>query len=157
MKLDLQDIESKIISLLTSTANVKAIYLYGSIITEYFNSESDIDIAVLLDKKIDSLELFELNSSLAKELGKDIDLVQLDLFGKIDPELYWQFNPLYQLDANEQADVDLKKAQTAQIYVDMGVIDNIEQREILQSDEDGPYTGLDMSKDMDAYNDVDVE
>jgi len=35
------------------------------------------------------------------------------------------------------------------------VIDNIEQREILQSDEDGPYTGLDMSKDMDAYNDVD--
>ncbi|HPN18556.1 MAG TPA: nucleotidyltransferase domain-containing protein [Chitinophagales bacterium] len=78
MKLDLQDIESKIISLLTSTANVKAIYLYGSIITEYFNSESDIDIAVLLDKKIDFLELFELNSNLAKELGKDIDLVQLD-------------------------------------------------------------------------------
>ena len=84
-----------------------------------------------------------------------IDLVQLDLFGKIDPELYWQFNPLYQLDANEQADVDLKKAQTAQLYVDMGVIDNIEQREILQSDEDGPYTGLDMTKDMDVYDDVD--
>ena len=51
----------------------------------------------------------------------------------------------------------MKKAQTAQIYVDMGVIDNIEQREILQSDEDGLYTGLDMTKDMDAYNDVDVE
>lgn len=114
------------------------------------NATGDSEIRVWYDH-VAALQ----NAHILPQMKTIIDLVQLDLFGKIDPELYWQFNPLYQLDANEQADVDLKKAQTAQVYVDMGVIDNIEQREILQSDEDGLYTGLDMSKDMDVYDDVD--
>lgn len=77
MKPDLQDIESKIIFLLTKMANIKAIYLYGSIITEYYNDESDIDIAILLDKKINSSEIFEINCVLTNELNKEVDLVQL--------------------------------------------------------------------------------
>lgn len=77
MKPDLQDIESKIIFLLTKMANIKAIYLYGSIITEYYNDESDIDIAILLDKKINSNETFEINCVLTNELNKEVDLVQL--------------------------------------------------------------------------------
>ncbi|WMC00310.1 putative portal protein [Acinetobacter phage Ab69] len=49
------------------------------------------------------------------------------------------FNPLYQLDDNEQADVNLKKAQTAQIYIQEGVIDNEEARQALNDDEDSGY------------------
>lgn len=78
MNVDLQNTEAKIISLLTSIANVKAIYMYGSIITEYFNDESDIDIAILLDKKIEIQTLYEINMKLASTLDKDVDLVQLD-------------------------------------------------------------------------------
>lgn len=78
MTLDSLNMELKIISLLTSSVNIKAIYLYGSAITEYFNEESDIDIAILLDKKIDFSALFELQVLLSKEMNKDIDLVQLD-------------------------------------------------------------------------------
>ncbi len=114
------------------------------------NATGDSEIRVWYDH-VAALQ----NAYALPQMKTIIDLVQLDLFGKIDPELYWQFNPLYQLDANEQADVDLKKAQTAQLYVDMGVIDNVEQREILQSDEDGYYTSLDMDKDMDLYSDID--
>jgi predicted nucleotidyltransferase len=78
MNSSLLDIEFKIISLLTTNANIKAIYLYGSVITEYFNVESDIDVAILLDKKINFSELFELNCIIANALNKDVDLVQLD-------------------------------------------------------------------------------
>lgn len=78
MKSDIQNIKNNIISLLVPTLNVKAIYLYGSVITEYFNNESDIDIAILLDKKIDSEKLFELTKKLTNNLNKDVDLVQLD-------------------------------------------------------------------------------
>lgn len=78
MQAEIQNIKSKIIALLTSMANIKAVYLYGSILTEYYNDESDIDIAILLDKKIDFSELFEMNSILSKELNDNTDLVQLD-------------------------------------------------------------------------------
>ena len=78
MKSDIQNIKDNIISLLVRTGNIKAIYLYGSVITEYFKEGSDIDIAILLDKKVDFEKLFELTKTLANTLNRDVDLVQLD-------------------------------------------------------------------------------
>ena len=53
--------------------------------------------------------------------------------------------------------MDSKKKYEAKRVVKPVSLLNIEDADILQSDEDGLYTGLDMSKDMDVYNDVDVE
>jgi predicted nucleotidyltransferase len=78
MSTNLEDIEAKIISLLTANGDLKAIYLYGSVLTEYFNKESDIDIALLLNEKLDSKALFDLSAQLSFALKRDIDLVQLD-------------------------------------------------------------------------------
>ena len=83
-----------------------------------------------------------------------MDCIQLSLFGNIDESIRFQFNPLYQLDDNEQADVDLKKAQTSQIYIQEGVIDNEEAREALAKDESSPYTLEGAAPERDPYDDV---
>ncbi|WP_417528369.1 type VII toxin-antitoxin system MntA family adenylyltransferase antitoxin [Marinomonas shanghaiensis] len=55
----------------------RLIYLFGSQADGSATASSDIDIAVLLDKKIDSVARFDLQETLAIELNKDVDLVDL--------------------------------------------------------------------------------
>lgn len=80
-----------------------------------------------------------------------LDCMQLSLFGNIDESIKFVFNPLYQLDDNEQADVNLKKAQTAQIYIQEGVIDNEEARQALNDDEDSGYQLEGNAPERDPY------
>lgn len=55
----------------------KALYLFGSFANETFNENSDIDIAVLYQNKIDRVELFKMQNKLFLKFNKDIDLVDL--------------------------------------------------------------------------------
>ncbi|WP_111637979.1 type VII toxin-antitoxin system MntA family adenylyltransferase antitoxin [Marinomonas shanghaiensis] len=55
----------------------RLIYLFGSQADGIATASSDIDIAVLLDKKIDSVARFDLQETLAIELNQDVDLVDL--------------------------------------------------------------------------------
>ncbi|MCB0507777.1 MAG: nucleotidyltransferase domain-containing protein [Chitinophagales bacterium] len=77
MEINIQHIEEKIINALENE-DVKAIYLYGSIITEYYNVESDIDIAVLFNQKKSAMQVFDVQVKLSSIFDRDIDLVQLD-------------------------------------------------------------------------------
>jgi len=52
------------------------------------------------------------------------------------------FNPLDSLTELEQADVNLKKSQTDQAYVNMGAIDGLDVREKITADENSGYNGL---------------
>ncbi len=81
--------------------------------------------------------------------------IQLNLFGKVDEEIEFKFNPLYQLDDNELADVNLKKATTAQIYIQEGVIDNNEARQALSEDENSGYQLEGEAPERDPYDGVD--
>lgn len=82
-----------------------------------------------------------------------LDCIQLSLFGSIDPEIEFKFNPLYQLDDNERADVNLKKATTAQIYIQEGVISNDEARDNLSEDESSGYQLSGEAPESDPYMD----
>jgi uncharacterized protein len=59
--------------------SIGAVYLFGSIITEYFNYKSDIDLAILLDPEITKLDAFDIKLEVAADLEdilkKDIDIV----------------------------------------------------------------------------------
>ncbi|GAB3486750.1 type VII toxin-antitoxin system MntA family adenylyltransferase antitoxin [Marinomonas epiphytica] len=57
--------------------DVRLIYLFGSQASGHANSNSDIDIAILLDRKVAPVKRFDLQESLAIKLNKDIDLVDL--------------------------------------------------------------------------------
>ncbi len=74
-----QAIKTKIINFLSD--KVKFAYLFGSALTKYFNSNSDIDIAVWLKQyPIEVKELIDLKYSLEKlmDFKYDIDLVVLN-------------------------------------------------------------------------------
>lgn len=90
-------------------------------------------------------------SHLLPQLNEILKIVQLNLFGDIDESIEFKFNPLYQLDDNERADVNLKKAQTAQIYMQEGVIDNEEARQQLTDDEDSGYNLTGNAPEIDPY------
>lgn len=57
--------------------SLQAIYLFGSVETEYFTKESDIDVAVLTPEPLAPLVRWQLLEQLAKALNRDIDLVDL--------------------------------------------------------------------------------
>lgn len=57
--------------------DVKLIYLFGSQVNGHAHQNSDIDIAILLDKKIAAVKRFDIQESIAIKLNKDIDLVDL--------------------------------------------------------------------------------
>ena len=56
---------------------VQAIYLFGSVNTAFANAVSDVDLAVLAEKKIDNGITWQLAQEIAKLLKKDVDLIDL--------------------------------------------------------------------------------
>jgi predicted nucleotidyltransferase len=64
-----------IIGFLQSRLNLIAVYLYGSILNTSFNQESDIDIAVITEDRIDPVNLYDIGADLSVLTKRDIHLV----------------------------------------------------------------------------------
>src|SRR5690554_1451628 len=73
-------------------------------------------------------------------------LLQLSMFGEVDNSIVWEFNPLYQLDAKELAEVQEIKSRTTAQLIDKGVVSPEEARQALASDEDSAYSGIDVDE-----------
>ena len=73
------NVDSKIIiqTLKQYIPNLKAIYIFGSFAQNKQNSSSDLDIAILADKKLNNIKRWEIANKLANKLNIDIDLVDL--------------------------------------------------------------------------------
>lgn len=56
---------------------VQGVYLFGSFASEYERPNSDIDIAILGEALPSAVELWNLAQELARELHRDVDLVDL--------------------------------------------------------------------------------
>ncbi len=56
---------------------VRLVYLFGSQTDGSATLASDIDVAVLLEKKLDPVARFDLEQTLAIELNQEVDLVDL--------------------------------------------------------------------------------
>lgn len=72
------------------------------------------------------------------------ELVQLNLYGEIDPAITWEFSPLYQLNEKELAEVQDIKGRNAAQLVEKGIISGQEARQALSSDEGSPFNGIDV-------------
>lgn len=77
-------------------------------------------------------------------LSRVIDIIQLHVFGEIDPSVGFVFEPLWELDAAGEALVHKTQADVDAIYVQEGVISNEEVRQRLSEDEHSQYFGLDL-------------
>jgi phage-related protein (TIGR01555 family) len=72
------------------------------------------------------------------------DLIQLSLFGEIDPAIKWEFNPLYQLNAKELAEVQDINGRNAAQLVTAAIVSPQEARQALSKDEQSPFNGIDV-------------
>lgn len=102
------------------------------------NANSEGEIRVYNDY-IASLQ----EAHLRPQIETILNLVQLDLFGEIDDQIVFEFNPLEQMNDSEKATIAKSKADADIVYVQAGVLAPEEIRERLAKDESGDYSGID--------------
>lgn len=65
---------------------VNSVLLFGSIVNGDFEEYSDVDIAILCNKKIKLIEIMDLEEELSHIINRDVDIVYLN-----DPDLDLRF------------------------------------------------------------------
>lgn len=76
--------------------------------------------------------------------------IMLDLWGEVDEDITFTFEPLFELTAKEQAELRKTDADTGAVLMGSSVIDAAEERKRIAADEDSPYAGLDVDDVPDA-------
>lgn len=69
---------------------------------------------------------------------------QLSVFGKVDPDLTFAFEPLWSLDEKSEAETRKAETETDVALIDSGVLHPIEVRKRIANDPDTPYSGIDV-------------
>lgn len=68
----------QIISILMDKfVDLQAVYVYGSYATGHFSEESDLDLAIKVEGKLDNLSRWKVQQELAVLIGRDTDLLDL--------------------------------------------------------------------------------
>jgi uncharacterized protein len=77
-------------------------------------------------------------------LTRVLELVQMSLFGEVDKDITFAFEPLWVLDEKGQADVRKVDADTDSVLIQSGVLDPSESRKRVASDPNAPYHDIDV-------------
>ncbi len=84
-----------------------------------------------------------------------LDLIQLSEYGQIDPGLSWEWNPLYELDEKELAEVRAKNSETDLRYLEAQVVTGEMVQQRLAADPTSGYTGILAERDdLDEIEDL---
>lgn len=75
-------------------------------------------------------------------LDRVFRFAQINIWGRVDPDLFYTYEPLWELDEKGQADVRKVNSETAQIQIDSGVISPEEERKRVANAPDTLYPGL---------------
>jgi len=83
------------------------------------------------------------NAFFRPNLNVVIDIAQVALWGAVDPDITWDFVPLWSMTEKEEAELKKLEAETGQILVDTGIVSQEEERRRIAADPTSPYPGLD--------------
>ena len=83
-------------------------------------------------------------ANLSPHLKNIIQMVQLSLYGEIDPDIGHRWEPLWGMDEKELAETRKMEAETDSIYLGDGVLSAMEVRTRIATDEDSVYTSIDV-------------
>jgi phage-related protein (TIGR01555 family) len=135
---------------MASVASIPLVKLLG-ITPSGLNASADGEIRVFYDD-IQAMQ----ERLFARPLKTVMDVIQLDLFGDIDPEIGFEFAPLYQLDEVQRATVRKTDADTDAVLIGAGVISPDDSRERIMADPDTGYVALEGgAEDMPGLTDDD--
>lgn len=126
---------------MAAVSNIPLVKLLG-ITPSGLNASSDGEIRVFYDYVHSQQELHR------EPLKRAIDLIQLSEFGEIDPDIDFDFDPLYQMSETEAATARKTDADTDAVLITAGVIAPEEARARIASDPDGAYNALTLEADV---------
>lgn len=81
-----------------------------------------------------------------KPLTKIMHVLMLNKWGRIEPDITFDFHPLMELTGESAARVRQADAESAATYVDLGAVDSEEVRERLAHDRNSGWNNLDLDK-----------
>ena len=105
------------------------------------NATSEGEIRVFYDTIAAHQEKF-----FANKLRRIIDIAMVSLWGAVDEDIRFEFEPLWSLDEKGEAEVRKIEADTDAVLVDLGALDQNEVRRRVASDPDSPHSDLDVNK-----------
>lgn len=111
---------------------------YTGISPHGLNASSEGEIRVFYD----SIHAFQ-PKLFGDNLTTVIDFCMLNIWGEVDQEITYEYEPLWSLDEKSLAEMQKTKADIAQIFVDLGVISPQEVRTQIAADPDSGYDSLD--------------
>jgi hypothetical protein len=88
----------------------------------------------------------EQESLFRPNLTRILGFVQLSLFGEVDPDITFEFLPIYELTEKEKAELRATEAATGKTLIEVGAISQGEERARVAHDPETPYAGLDIDK-----------
>jgi uncharacterized protein len=138
----LADLQQQAQEQMSTPANMPLVIFFG-ITPSGLNANSDGEIRVWYDFIMSQLE-----KRVRRPLKYIMDFIQLSEFGDIDQDISFVFEPLYELSDKEAADAEYVRAQTDGLYIDKGVVTNLEVRDKLANDDESPYSGLEVPDDL---------
>lgn len=124
---------------MSAAVGIPMVKLFG-ISPSGLNASSEGEITTFYD----GIEAAQ-ESIVRPHLTRLFNIIQLSLFGEIDPEIGFAFEPLETMDPAQRATIRKTEADAAAVWIDKGVIDPIEARKMLATQEDSPYASLDLS------------
>lgn len=78
-----------------------------------------------------------------QNLNMVIDAAMVSLWGETDPEIIYEWVPLWSMTEKESAEIRKTDADTDSVYINAGVLDPVEIRTRLANDPKSVYSGLD--------------
>jgi phage-related protein (TIGR01555 family) len=107
------------------------------------NASSDGEIRMLYDNIASQQEAYW-----RTPIDTILKIMQLSLFGEIDPSIGFKFVSLYQPEAFEESQIRMNNATVASTYIAAGVLSPQDERERLAKDEESGYEGLDIDQEL---------
>lgn len=135
----LSDLQSQALEHLCTVSRMPAVILTG-VSPSGLNASSEGEIRVFYDW-ISSQQ----NAFWRHPLEVCIKVIMLDLWGEIDDTISFEFNPLWQISAKEEAEIRQMNANSAATYLTNSVLSAEEVRENLAADPNSGYSGIDVS------------
>lgn len=124
---------------IASTAGIPLVVLTG-ISPSGLNASSEGELQVWA-QRVHAMQEHHFNEPLKVVL----EIIQLDQFGVIDPEIGFDFEPLKEASEEEKGKAEKAEAERDQLYANIGWIGPDEGRQVLASRPDSPYAAIDFS------------
>lgn len=145
----LHELQAQAQEQMASVSSIPLVFLLG-ITPQGLNASSEGEILVF-ETTIHAMQELIFSA----HLKTVIDIIQLNEFGEIDPDITFKFNPLREQTPKEQAENRKADADADVVLVGAGIITPDESRARLAADPDSPYHGLELNGDIPEDDDMD--